>query len=470
MTQEKIKPYEGIDVVHMVVQIAKSWWKLFIAMLIGAVLLGGLSYYKNAKGLAAAQVKEEQTEADASEQGTYANEAEILADSGLSEKAADEVLYYTNKYYYNKKQYERQNAYLQDSILMQMDPNVVWTITLYYDLSAASAAETSGQTTSDVSIAAAYLAQVSNAATYDRIAEALETDIDSSYFAEVITGSSLDSLSDLEEATVLSDKEDLKIVIRYADQAGCETIAQIIKEQIADAYQTVVSEAGRHKIVLVGEREEQRSDAELLTEQKNAITALGNLSDNVISARTNIEASEEATFNALLAYYEERDMQKESAIRSVTGQDESEDAEAEEEQTQVLQTPQVSKKYVALGMLLGLLLAGAYEACRYFFSDKLKQAKELEEGYGLTVYDSKDQAVISLVLRQKQEKDGLQKICTISSIQNPSADEKELQKIVEADAVMLKEKINTSSHKEIAKVLELCRKFEKPILGVIVED
>lgn len=469
MTQEKIKPYEGIDVIHMLRYIiTRGWWKMLIAMAVFAVLLGGLSYYKNAKGLAAAaQTKEQEGE----ETVSLTSEEEILENSGLSQKAADEVLYYTNKYYYNKKQYERQSAYLEDSVLMQMDPNNVWTITLYYDLSVPVAGEGAMKQSEDAAIAASYIAKVSNAELYDVIAEELGADIDSGYFAEVITGSCLDSLSDVDDVTVLSSKEDMKIQIRYVDQEGCEQIAQIIKDRIEESYDEVANEVGRHDITLVGEREEKKSDPELLNDQKNTISSLGNLSDNVISARTNIETSEEDTFYELLEYYETRDAQKESAIQSVLKQENDPGTEAEEQEQENVteQKPRVSKKYVALGLFLGIFLIAVYEACKYFFSDTLKQAKEIEDGYGITVYDSRDKAVIALVLRNKKEKEGLKDIYRVSSSQNPAESEEELQKLVEADAVMLEEKVNVSSHKEIARLLELCRKLEKPVLGAVVE-
>ena len=249
MTQEKIKPYEGIDIVHMLRYIAKSWKKMLAAMVILAVLLGGLSYYKNAKGLKAAAQEENKTSeaADTEQEEKEARSAkEILEQSGLSEKAADEVLYYTNKYYYNQKQYERQLNYLQDSILMQMDPNNVWTITLYYDLAVPVSENEAAGRAADSAIAAAYIAKISNSEVYDRIAEELGVEVDSGYFAELITGSCLDSLSDVDDVTVISSKEDMKIEIRYMNQTGCEKIAQIIREEI----ETARTQAGDRKSVV----------------------------------------------------------------------------------------------------------------------------------------------------------------------------------------------------------------------------
>lgn len=473
MTQEQIRPYEGIDIMHMLRHIMKSWWKMLIAMIVLAIALGGVSYYKNAKGLAAAAEERRNSEqvqiADREE--VTAGETEILEQSGLSQKAADEVLYYTNKYYYNRKQYDRQLAYLQDSILMQMDPNSVWTITLYYDLSVPSDGGNGTQKAADSAIAASYIAKISNDAMYERIAEALGADIESGYFAEVITGSCLDSLTDVEDVTVISGKEDMKIVIRYSDQAGCEKIAQMIKEQIADSNREVTSEVGKHEITLVGEREEQKSDPELLNEQRNAISALGSLSDNIINARTNIESSEEEVFEKLIACYEAQDVKKASAIQSVLEEEKTDEGEgsAVEAET-VTSKPRVSKKYVALGLFLGVFLIALWEACKYFFTDTLKQAKDLEEGYGLTVYDSRDKAVIAFVLESRKEKEGYQNVCTVSSEERPAGDEKKLKQLMEADAVMLAEKVNISSHKEIAGLLELCRKLEKPVIGAVVEE
>lgn len=502
MAQEKIKPYEGIDIWHMICHIAKSWWKMLIAMAVLAALLGGYSYYRNAKGLAeAARAKEaaREKQEETLSQILTVDEETILEQSGLNQKAADEVLYYANKYYYNKKQYERQNNYLQESILMQMDPNNVWTTTLYYDLSVPGSA---GEKTADAAFAASYISRISNEAVYDEIAKALGTDIDSGYFAEVITGSCLDRLSDVEDVTVISgDSEDMKIVIRYTDRAGCEKIAGIIKEKIATSGGAVTGEVGAHTITLVGEQTEQRSDGELLNKQRNQIAALGNLSDNVINARTNIETSEEGVFNQLIEYYEARDQKKITAIKSVEAEEEDkasgnasgdafdEEGAAKEEAVK----PKVSKKYVALGLFLGIFVIGAWEACRYFFSNCLKQSKELEEGYGLCAYNKEDKAVISMVLLNKCKKNGWQKLYAVSSLgkdvvketcsglkpeglelmeggESPLKDENELLKLMEADGVILAEELNRSSHKGIAKLLELCRELEKPVLCALVTE
>lgn len=497
MTQDKIKPYEGIDIWHMICHIAGSWRKMLPAMIVFAALLGGLSYYKNAKGLAAAA--EAKQEAEEKQEETLSrilevDEKEILAQSGLSEKAADEVLYYANKYYYNKKQYERQNNYLQESILMQMDPNNVWTTTLYYDL---SVPETEGkERTSDAAFAAGYIAKISNEAVYDEIAKALGADIDSGYFAEVITGSSLDRFSESGEVTVVStDYEDMKIVIRYTDRAGCEKIAGIIKEKISASNGEVTKEVGAHSLTLVGEQTEQRSDGELLNEQKNQISALGALSDNVINARTNIETSEEGVFNQLIEYYEVRDAKKITAIKSTEAGEEAGETSSSENarDAEAERKPQVSKKYVALGLFLGIFIIAAWEACRYFFSNTIKQRKDLEEGYGLSTYNLEDRAVIAMVLQNKCKKNGYKKLYAVSSLgedalteacgglkqegwslvegkESPLKDESELTKLMDSDGVILSEKLNVSSHKEIARLLELCRELEKPVICALVTE
>lgn len=498
MTQEKIKPYEGIDIVHMLRYIAKSWKKMLAAMVILAVLLGGLSYYKNAKGLKAAAQEENKTSeaVDTEQEEKEARSAkEILEQSGLNEKAADEVLYYTNKYYYNQKQYERQLNYLQDSILMQMDPNNVWTITLYYDLAVPVSENEAAGRAADSAIAAAYIAKISNSEVYDRIAEELGVEVDSGYFAELITGSCLDSLSDVDDVTVISSKEDMKIEIRYMNQTGCEKIAQIIREEIETARTQAGQEAGAHTITLLGEREEQKSDPELLNDQKNAISTLGALSDNVINARTNIEASEEAVFEELLEYYRMQDEKRTLAADSTRTGTESEGTDedtATDEETQATAIkPRVSKKYVALGLFLGIFIVAAWEACRYFFTDTLKQKKELEEGYGLAAYDERDRAVISLVIQSKCEKNGWKCLYEASSLaggtqtelmlnseqtecirgtDNPVQNAAELTKMLSADAVILSEQIGSSAHKEIAKLLDLCRELDKPVICAVVKE
>lgn len=73
-------------------------------------------------------------------------------------------------------------------------------------------------------------------------------------------------------------------------------------------------------------------------------------------------------------------------------------------------------------------------------------------------------------MKNKLEKNGWKTVYHVSSGNNPAQDEKALGELMEADAVMLEEKINVSSHLEIANLLELCRKLDKPVIGVIVES
>lgn len=481
MTQEKIKPYDGICISHMLLHIAKSWKKMLAAMIVFAILLGGLSYYKNAKGLAARKEAADVAKEAAEEAILSTSEAKILENAGLSEKAADEVLYYANKYYYNQVQYERQRDYLKDSILMQMDPNHIWTITLYYQLSMKNGTE--GQEEGDEALVASYLSKALSEEVYDEMAEALGVDVDSGYFSEIITGSCLDGFTSSEDVTVLSGGEDMKIVIRYVDEAGCEEIARILQEKIDASRQDVTKEAGAHEISLVGIQKEEKSDPRLLDAQKEAVNALGALSDNVINARSNIEANEEAVFNDLVEYYTARDQSKISDTQDQVN-------EGEDTVSDAAIRPRVSWKYVALGLFLGIFLIAAWEGFRYFFSDTVKRQRELEEAYGLPVYHPEDTALLSLLIGSKCAKNGYHTIYAASSLgsklpesvfsgkdvkllqggNSPFENGEELEKLLSADSVILVEQCGITSHKELVKLLELCRELDKPVLCAVMAE
>ena len=454
MTQEKIKPYEGIDLVHMIQHLMKAWWKMLIAMVVLGVAFGGYSYYKNAQAIEAKEQAAalKATQESAEETDTMPSSVEeILENAGLNKKTADEVLYYTNKYFYYQKQYNRHLEYMENSVLMQMDPNQVWTATLYYDLSVLGA---SSEVVTDSMLATTYLAQLENETVYQKMAETLDMDIDSEYFAELIVGNKVDNYTN---GDMITDKEELKIVIRYKDQAGCEAITQIVEEQMSASKQEVSKVAGNHQVQLVGKSIACKADVPLLNDQRNQINALVNLSDNAVAARNNIEASEEGVFNALLEYYAHR----EDTVQVVDQEEKEESVTMPETRTEKAK-PGISKKYVAFGMLLGIFFVAAFEGFKYFFSRKLKQMSELENGYGLTVYDSCDQAIIRLVMQDKH-------VFRVSSSADIAADEEALAKLMDAEWVMLEEKINVSSHDDIAKLLEICKKLEKKVLGAIVE-
>lgn len=506
--KEKIKPYEGIHVVHMLKTIAKSWWKMLIAMVILAVALGGYSYYLNAEGLKAQANEakanaEDATEAGAAEESQYESEEEILLNSGLSEKAQDEVLYYTNKIYYFQTQYERERSYVENSLLMQLDPNEIWTTTLYYDFL--------NQENARAAIAS-YISKVASKETYDLAAEKLNLHKDSKYLEELITCNAVSDV-DINVYAIQTEQsvsgDDLKIVIRYGTKEGCETIASVVKEAVEQERISQVSKDPAKQIELMGEQLEQKTDATLLAEQKSEISDLCSIADNIVNARTNLENNEEAVSQALLDFFRQRDKETEDFSATAGGMDEETISDISEEKensdvtdvsetTQITRKPKASKKYIALGLFLGIFLVGAFEALRYFFSDSLKQAEELEEAYQLETMDGNRGAMMATILAEKCKKKAYrriyltsshgekqeklqqiadavnvqlaqdQKVTFVYSDNKLTEDEKEPKKLADADALLLVETCGKSKHKEIAQILQLAAALDKDVCGAVV--
>ena len=98
-----------------------------------------------------------------------------------------------------------------------------------------------------------------------------------------------------------------------------------------------------------------------------------------------------------------------------------------------------------------------------------------------------------MVLQNKCRKNGWKKLYVVSSLgrdaveeacsglkpeglqiveskESPIKDEGELGALQGADGVILSEKLDVSSHKEIAKLLELCRELEKPVVCALVTE
>ena len=171
----------------------------------------------------------------------------------------------------------------------------------------------------------------------------------------------------------------------------------------------------------------------------------------------------------------------------------------------------ISVKYLLIGLILGLVVACGYIAVRYVMSSKLRTVGDLESGFGLTVlgcvteqnksklfrssYDaySKEEQVELIaanvkVLMERQDKqkvfltgDSATERCrevielvaqslndkglTCTTGASVAYDVDSINKIADADAVVLVEQIDVSRYDAIKKEKELCAECKIPVLG-----
>ena len=184
-----------------------------------------------------------------------------------------------------------------------------------------------------------------------------------------------------------------------------------------------------------------------------------------------------------------------------------------------------SVKNVALGIFLGLFVVAGYEAVVYVFSGKLKSVSDISQGFNLDVIGtisceekgnkelgkvdqfidrcfrekssvSKDvnNQLISLDLCLAAKKQGVTNLYLTGNVSNEvvapilkkmKASEKQisiafeklaiyspnaLENMLDANGVLLFERIGHSTYADIEKELQYCKRYEIPVLGCVIVE
>lgn len=356
-----------IDLLDMIADIMSHWKGILVALLIGAVLMGGLSYVKSYHS-----VQNEQAAAptvlDREAVDTQLEQLETVLKDG--DKAT--VLTTVD----DEREYLYKDKYTQESVYMQLDPLNVAQTELVYGIQT----EDAGQAQR---LGAIYKNVLDNVGLYDWVEQ--QTGIASAYAGELISvDTNLEISLGNEDKTVALGSDTIKVTLIQADEAACEQLANAVKDYVEQQQKKLTTEAGNHVLVLLSETSGIVMDPDVMEDQ---ISCGGQISD----LRSKI-ASEKAGFTAEQQQYYDLLTWKEI-----------EDAEIDQKDTveeqPVLDSPSVSKKYVLLGAVLFAFVYAGILFLMYIFNTKIRVSDELQSLYhipqiGVVVKDSKKKFIL----------------------------------------------------------------------------
>lgn len=359
-----------IDLLDMIADILCHWRGLLVALIIGAVLMGGFSYVKSYRNIQNTPTVEEEPELDelaVEEQLTQLEDS--LSDS---EKAA--VLTTVD----DEREYLYKDKYFQESVYMQLDPLDIVQTELVYRIQA----EDEGLAQR---LGTLYKNIVGGVGLYDWVEQ--QTGIDAAYAAELISVSTDPAIfvgNGAQNISIGSDS--LKVTVMQKDEKTCEQLAEAVNSYMEEQQKNLAEKLGSHELILLSETSGKIISTDTMARQIDYGNQLINLKAGIASAKAGFTEDQQKYYDLLT--WEEETREAEMDQKDTTTEEEP-----------VLASPSVSKKYVLLGAVLFAFVYAGILFLLYIFNSKIRVSDELQNLYhipqiGVVVKASKKKFIL----------------------------------------------------------------------------
>lgn len=359
-----------IDLLDMIADILSHWRGLLVALVIGAVLMGGFSYVKSYRNVQSEQEAEEEPELDempAKEQ--LAQLEDSLSDSEKISVAATVD---------DEREYLYKDTYYRESIYMHLDPLNIARTELVYRIQAedGSLAQRLGTVYKNI---------VGGVGLYDWVEQ--QAGIPAEYAAELISVSTDPAIfvgNGAQNISIGSDS--LKVTVMQKDEKTCEQLAEAVNSYMEEQQKNLAEKLGSHELILLSETSGKIISTDTMVRQIDYGNQLINLKAGIASAKAGFTEDQQKYYDLLT--WEEKAKEAEMDYK---------DAATEEEP--VLESPSVGKKYVLLGAVLFAFVYAGILFLLYIFNSKIRVSDELQNLYhipqiGVVVKDSKKKFIL----------------------------------------------------------------------------
>lgn len=357
-----------IDLLDMIADVLSHWRGLIVALVLGAVLLGGFSYTRSFRTVQITQQQEPVVQDEATVQ-TQLTQLE----QSLDDKSRVAVLTVVD----DEKEYDLKKTYSENSIYMQLNPLQTVQTELIYQVQTADVNK-------DGQLGALYTSLLNNVGLYDWVAQ--QTGIEAGYVGELISAETVSSLTiqsktDKLQQEMSLDTNCVKVSILQLDAEACQKLAEAVEDYISEEQKQLNNELGQHALVLVSETTGSVMNKDLMDEQIKCRNEIASLQSTIATAKADF-TEEQKQYYELLTWEEAEKLEQPS-----------QNATAEENP---VPTPAVSKKYVLLGAVLFAFVYVVVICMAYISNTKLRLSDELQSIYGIPQ--------IGLVIRESGRK------------------------------------------------------------------
>lgn len=344
-----------IDLLDMIVDVLSHWRGLIVALVLGAVLLGGVSYTRSFRTVQNAQQQKPAAQDEATVQAQLSQ-----LEQNLDAKSQAAVLTVVD----DEKEYDLKKTYSENSIYMQLNPLQTVQTELIYQVQTADGSM-------DGQLGALYTSMLNNVGLYDWAAQ--QTGTEAGYVGELISAETMSSLT-IQSKTEKRQQEMflgtncVKVSILQSDAEACQKLAEAVKAYISEEQKQLNNELGQHALVLVSETTGFVMNRDLMDEQIKCRNEMASLQSTIATAKADF-TEEQKQYYELLTWEEAE--HSEQPAQNVTAEENP------------VPTPAVSKKYVLLGAVLFAFVYAVVICMVYIFNTRLRESDELQSLYGI---------------------------------------------------------------------------------------
>lgn len=439
-------------------EIWKKIWIVIIAAVVGAAILGGYKYMKESKASISEQVK-------------TGKETKVASDVNLSDDERNVV----NNIISIQDDIREQQTYLNNSLLMKIDPYNESVVSLTYYL-------VSGNGESSTNALNSYVNYVNSGALgYDIYNAGYNSE--AQYINEIL--SAYIGSNDSTATTINTDANSFVIKVKSQNKDEVEELAKKVEECVNNYTADQKSALGENTAKLVSQNYSQVVDAEIKTSKAGIAKNINSLEKTVKELTANLSAEQMAIINE----YKEKTSE---------ATEEGNGAKTEESKSLGL-----NKKFIVAGAVIGAAVACIGIIIVYVARGKVNKASEIRETYKIRVFDLDEKqknhpiadqeefaiANIKAVCNRENIKDVL--ICgkTIGSIDDvivkhfiselekegikselieyESKSVKAVEKLSEYKNVLLTERVGVVTYKDITEELKLFAEQQIAVLGCL---
>lgn len=352
-----------IDLLDMIADILSHWRGMIVALVLGAVLLGGVGYMRSFQTAQSAQQQESVVQDEATVQAQLSR-----LEQSLDDKSRATVLTVVD----DEKEYDLKKTYSENSIYMQLNPLQTVRTELVYQVQTADGLM-------DGQLGALYTSLLNNVGLYDWVSQ--QTGIEAGYVGELISAETVSSLTIQWQQAMSLGTNCVKVSILQSDTEACQKLAEAVKTYISEEQKQLNNELGQHALVLVSETTGFVMNKDLMDEQIKCRNEMASLQSTIATAKVGFTEEQKQYYE--LVTWEEAEHSEQPA-QNVTTEVESKP------------TPTISKKYVLLGAVLFAFAYAVVICMVYIFNTRLREADELQSIYGIPQ--------IGLVIRESSRK------------------------------------------------------------------
>lgn len=354
-----------IDILELLKSLGKKWWKIILCALFFGMLFGIYGYENDRKQQEALTEGQTEKEIELTEE-----EQQRVEDAAALESEIEGL-----------------KEYLENSVLMQIDPFHKYKAVMLYSIEQAEWTELQ-------KISESYLSFLLNGeAAEELIKSDKDLDLNKNSLDELISAyqrsysQSYQIVLDYGTNENVLDAGVFYVEITGKDAEMAEQLALDMQNVLKEYSYTVQKMAGKHRLVLLSEGIKDMLDGSLQTQQhdKRAL-----LTTSLASLKTMTDAFNEAQ----MAVYQK-----------AVGRDEGAE---DEKETESKEDVRLSIKYILCGFLFGGLLSCCVYVYAYLAKDTLKSVQEVKRRYSFPLYGSISFAHTS----GRNQSDVLQNVCT----------------------------------------------------------